>query len=50
MFVKTIESAVRYIYDDFETVVLQEYFRDKLEEENLDYATNFKKRKIVNND
>lgn len=36
--VKTTESAVRYIYDDFETVVLQEYFRDKLEEENLDYA------------
>ena len=26
------------MYDDFETVVLQEYFRDKLEEENLDYA------------
>ena len=36
--VKTIESSVRYIYDDFETVVLQDYFRDKLEEENLDYA------------
>ena len=36
--VKTTESAVRYIYDDFETVVLQEYFRDNLEEENLDYA------------
>ena len=34
----TIESTVRYMYDDFETVVLQEYFRDKLEEENLDYA------------
>ena len=26
------------MYDDFETVVLQDYFRDKLEEENLDYA------------
>ena len=36
--VKTLESCVRYMYDDFETVVLQEYFRDKLEEENLDYA------------
>jgi peptidyl-prolyl cis-trans isomerase SurA len=36
--VTTIESTVRYMYDDFETVVLQEYFRDKLEEENLDYA------------
>ena len=36
--VKTLESCVRYMYDDFETVVLQEYFIDKLEEENLDYA------------
>ena len=27
------------MYDDFETgVVLQDYFRDRLEEENLDYA------------
>ena len=36
--VKTIEGMVRYLYDDFETVVLQDYFRDKLEDENLDYA------------
>jgi peptidyl-prolyl cis-trans isomerase SurA len=36
--VKTIESIVGYMYDDFETVTLQDYFRDKLEEENLDYA------------
>ena len=36
--VKTIEGMVRYLYDDFETVVLQDYFRDKLEDENHDYA------------
>lgn len=36
--IKTIESSVRYIYDDFETVILQDYFRDKLEGENPDYA------------
>lgn len=36
--IKTIESCVKYMYDDFETGVLQDYFRDRLEEENLDYA------------
>lgn len=36
--VKTLEATIKYMYDDFETVILQEYFRDKLEDENPEYA------------
>jgi peptidyl-prolyl cis-trans isomerase SurA len=36
--IKTTEAAIKYIYDDFETATLQEYFRDSLEVENPEYA------------
>lgn len=37
--IKTKEAAIQYMYEDFERVTLQDYFRDKLEEENTAYAS-----------